>query len=154
MFFSKRVFFIYLIFSLFLFASSGKKITERFGTVIFPSKRVYNVELAETKEQWIKGLMFRKTLPEKGGMLFIYPEPGFYAIWMKNCFISLDILWLDSKGKIIYIIENAPPCKHEPCEVYQPIMKSSYVLELRSGTVKKEKLRVGDRLDIVLPEKK
>jgi len=98
--------------------------------------------------------MFRKSLAKNSGMLFVYPKEDFFAIWMKNCFIPLDILWLDSKGRIVYIIENAPPCQEEPCPVYQPIGKARYVIELNAGTIKSLGLKLGDRVDIILPSNK
>jgi len=148
--FLTKIFFVFLVISL-SFASDYKKI--RFATVIFPSGKVFQLEIASTEQEWIKGLMFRKFLARNSGMLFVYPKEDFFAIWMKNCFIPLDILWLDSKGRIIYIIENAPPCKEEPCPVYQPIGKARYVIELNAGTVKSLGLKLGDRVDIILPAK-
>ncbi len=149
--FLTKIFFIFLLISL-SFASDYKK--TRFATVIFPSGKVFQLEIASTEQQWIKGLMFRKSLAKNSGMLFVYPKEDFFAIWMKNCFIPLDILWLDSKGRIVYIIENAPPCQEEPCPVYQPIGKARYVIELNAGTIKSLGLKLGDRVDIILPSNK
>ena len=120
-----------------------------YATVVFPKGRVFQLELAKTQEQWIRGLMFRKHLAKNSGMLFVYPKEDYYAIWMKNCFIPLDLIWLDSKGRIIYFVENAPPCRKDPCPVYQPIMKARYVIELNGGTIKGLHLNIGDRVDIL-----
>ena len=145
------LFFICFLGTVQVFSESLPKV--EYATVIFPKGRVFQLELARTREQWIKGLMFRKHLAKNSGMLFVYPKADYYAIWMKNCFISLDLIWLDSKGRIIYFVENAPPCKEEPCPVYQPIMKARYVIELNAGTIKKLHLKLDDRVDILLPKK-
>ena len=123
----------------------------KFATVIFPGNRVFRLEVAETPDQWIRGLMFRKYLSPRSGMLIVYPKEDYYGIWMKNCYIPLDIIWLDSKGRIIYLIEKALPCKEEPCPVYEPIMKARFVIEINAGTVKRLGLKTGDRVSVILP---
>lgn len=147
--FFNLLFFIFVCGS--TFAASNSKV--KFATVIFPKGQTFQLEIASTPEQWIKGLMFRKYLPKNSGMLFLYQKEDYYAIWMKNCFIPLDIIWLDSKGRIIYFIENAPPCKEEPCRVYEPMMKARFVIELNAGTIKKLNLKTGQRVAIILPER-
>ncbi len=137
----------------FIFASSSSSNSVEFATVIFPKGHIFRLEVAKTEKQWLKGLMFRKYIPENGGMLFLYPKEGYYAIWMKNCYIPLDLIWLDSKGRIIYFVNNAVPCQEEPCPVYQPIMKAKYVIEVNAGTIKKLGLKVGDRVSFILPQK-
>ncbi len=130
--------------------AKAKKEEQKYAIVIFPSGVAYTLEVADTWEKQVKGLMFRKSIPAKGGMLFTYPKDDFYYIWMKNCYIPLDILWLDSKGRIIYIIEKAPPCSSLPCPSYGPMMKARYVIELKAGSVKKLGLNLGDRVNIIL----
>jgi hypothetical protein len=84
-------------------------------TLVLPSGSILYAEIADTFSKRKQGLMFRKDLPSDRGMLFFYPKPGGYRIWMKNCFISLDILWLNSNKEIIELKENAPPCHTDPC---------------------------------------
>ena len=145
------VMFTIFIFCLTLYSKPVSKV--KYASVIFPKGQIFQLEIASTPEQWVRGLMFRKSLPENSGMLFMYPREDYYAIWMKNCFIPLDLIWLDSKGRVIYIVENAPPCKKEPCPVYEPMMKARFVIELKSGSVKKLHLKLGDRIAIILPQK-
>ena len=146
-------FIVLLVF--FISGLAKNKVQEvKFATVIFPKGHIFQLEVADTMEKWIRGLMFRKYIADNGGMLFVYPKDNFYSIWMKNCFISLDLIWVDSKGRVIYIVENAPPCKKEPCPVYEPMMKARFVIELKAGTVKKLNIKPGDRISIILPEKK
>ena len=149
--FSISVLLTIFFFAAFFSYGKTKKEELKYAIVVFPSGVAYTVEVADTWEKQVKGLMFRKKLPEKGGMLFTYPKEDFYYIWMKNCYIPLDILWLDSKGRIIYIIEKAPPCNSDPCPSYGPMMKARYVIELKAGSVKKLNLKLGERISIIFP---
>lgn len=108
----------------------------------------YHVETAETSEQRALGLMYRKSLDEKSGMLFIFERQSFYPIWMKNMVIPIDILWLDSEKKIVDLRENVPPCSQTPCSVYEPVKPALYVLELKAGTVFKTGMKSGDLITL------
>ena len=114
--------------------------------VIFPSGKRITVEIADTDKKREKGLMFRKSLDYNEGMLFIFEEEDFHTFWMKNTYIYLDLIWLDGSKKIVYYVENADPCKGEPCEHYTPLQKAKYVLELNGGFIKKEKLKLGEKI--------
>jgi uncharacterized protein len=62
------------------------------------------------------------------------------------------MVWLDSSRRIIYIAENVPPCKEEPCPSYGPErLPSRYVLELKAGMAKANALKLLDRLEFILP---
>lgn len=111
-----------------------------------PSGKVLKAEAAMTRETQTKGLMFRKHLAEDRGMLLIYPQDGIHGIWMKNCLVSLDLLWLDKDYRIIYMKERVPPCLDEPCPTYKPPLKSRYVLEVHEGIAEKERLGPGSQL--------
>jgi uncharacterized membrane protein (UPF0127 family) len=97
------------------------------------------------------GLMFRPSLPLDRGMLFLFERPDFHGIWMKNCKFPIDILWLDEKRKVVHVEESVPPCKAEPCPVYQPLQRASYVVELNAGQARREKALVGASLDFAVP---
>lgn len=101
------------------------------------------VEIADSPEERMQGLMFRESL--EGGMLFIFEDSGIYPFWMKNTFIPLDILWLDDDGKIVFIQNNALPCQ-ELCPSYHPGVEARYVLELNAGAVTNLRLAVGDKV--------
>jgi len=118
--------------------------------VVLPNSTVYKLELARTQEERILGLMFREKLANGKGMLFIFPQDGFHPFYMKNTLIPLDIIWLDSNYRIVYFHINVQPCKEEPCESYYPIAKSRFVLEFNTGTVVKEKLKIGDKLKVTI----
>ena len=109
------------------------------------------VEIARTGPEQARGLMFRRELPSDRGMLFVFEAPGFHGIWMKNCRFPIDILWLDEEHKIVHLAEAVPPCKAEPCDVYQPLSKAAYVVELNAGQARREKAALGAALDFTLP---
>src|SRR3989337_306152 len=112
--------------------------TSNLISVQLPSGKVITAEGAITHEQQMKGLMFRKHLAEDRGMLLIYPQDGIHGIWMKNCLVSLDLIWLDKDHRIIYMKEHVPPCRAEPCPTYKPPLMSRYVLEVHEGLAEKE----------------
>jgi uncharacterized membrane protein (UPF0127 family) len=117
-----------------------------------PSGKVLQTEVMVSDQDRQMGLMFRPSLALDHGMLFIFEQPDFHAIWMKNCKFPIDILWLDDQGKVVHVAEKVPPCKAEPCPVYQPLQRASYVVELNAAQARKEKAVVGSRLEFRLPE--
>ena len=99
-----------------------------------PSQYHFFVEIAETRSQRQRGLMFRSDLPQNTGMLFDFGEETQLSMWMKNTFIPLDIIWLNSDLEVIYIA-NAVPCVTEKCDLYGPdIKKTKYVYRLKCCT--------------------
>lgn len=123
----------------------------RYGTVLLPSGRVLQVELAETPEQLARGYMYREEVPEGQGMLFFMGTLDFHPFWMKNCKVGLDILWLDEQWKVVHIERELPPCKADPCPDYMPMQASLYVLEMRAGASAREGIKLGDRIQYVPP---
>jgi uncharacterized membrane protein (UPF0127 family) len=108
-----------------------------------PSGKILQTEVMVSDEDRAMGLMFRPSLPRDRGMLFVFEEPDFHGIWMKNCRFPIDILWLDEDKTIVHVAESVPPCKSEPCPVYEPMRKASYVVELNAGEARREKAVVG-----------
>jgi len=90
-----------------------------------------------------KGLMFRESLGDDKGMLFIFEEEGLYSFWMKNMRFPLDIIWLDLNKKIVDIKENVMPCSGS-CEILSPENKAKYVLEVNAGFTRRNKVKVGE----------
>jgi uncharacterized membrane protein (UPF0127 family) len=86
-----------------------------------------------------RGLMFRDSLPEGRGMLFIHGSPGKYSYWMYQVKMPLDIIWMDARGLVVEFVENAPPCKgpSSQCTNFGGNETALVVLELPGGTAKK-----------------
>lgn len=90
----------------------------------------FSVEVAETRADRNRGLMFRKSMPKSAGMLFVYEAPGTRNFWMKNTFIPLDILFLDQTGTVRSIKHQAEPHNVSPIFGGHDIQ---YVLEINGG---------------------
>ncbi len=140
-----------LLLVLFLFCESLFLQSKGFTIVILPDGSTLNVELSTTPDEWAKGLMYRESIPENYGMLFVFKNSDYHYFWMKNTLIPLDIIWLDEKKEIIYIEENCKPCKKEPCKTYGPNMPAKFVIEVKAGFSKKHSLKPGDKLYFSLP---
>lgn len=104
----------------------------------------WQVEIADSAEEWEKGLMFRENLLEGNGMLFVFPKENIYSFWMKNTKIPLDIIWLDQNKKIVQIMESVLPCEQKSCPSYTPKEKVKYVLEINAGEALKIGLKEGE----------
>jgi uncharacterized protein len=129
-------------------ATPGAQSTALRAWVTFPSGIKVSVEIANTEAARARGLMFRKTLAQDQGMIFLFEEPGVHSFWMKNTLIPLDILWLDRSGRIVSIAHAVPPCTVDPCPSYAPTAESCAVLEVVSGFAKQHRVGVGDRIRI------
>ena len=98
------------------------------------------MEIAKSEEELKKGLMYRKSLEELSGMLFIFDEEGEKKFWMKNTFIPLDILFIDKNGTIKKIEMNTIPLSEKLISGGKDTM---YVLELNAGITEKFKIEPG-----------
>ncbi len=116
-----------------------------------PSGKVLQVEVMVKDEDRAMGLMFRPSLAQDRGMLFLFEQPEFHGIWMKNCRFPIDILWLDEARTVVHVADSVPPCTAEPCPVYQPLRKAAYVVELNAGQARREKAVVGSSVLFTLP---
>ncbi|MEM3826974.1 MAG: DUF192 domain-containing protein [Candidatus Micrarchaeaceae archaeon] len=112
-------------------------------------KTVLDVVVADSFVKKAIGLMYRKRLGRKDGMLFEFGRDGYYGIWMRNMLFPIDIVWLDSSGKVVDYVEDAAPCKgFFDCKVYKPCRKARYIIEANSGFVKSSKLCKGKTVRI------
>lgn len=90
----------------------------------------FNVEIARTLEEQERGLMFRERLPDNGGMLFLYNDEDVRYFWMKNTFISLDLIFLSSRRKVVSVSHSARPMDETAISSFYP---ARYVLEVKAG---------------------
>ena len=104
----------------------------------------YRVEVADTRRLKSIGLMYRSSLPAGRGMLLLNEKPQALNVWMKNTFIPLDIIYIDTDGHIVKIVENAQP---ESTAVMPSEGKVKAVLELNAGQVEMRDIAVGDRVN-------
>ena len=97
------------------------------------------VQIADTNAKRIEGLQFQEKLPYDQGMLFDYTEPKVISMWMPNMKFSLDMIWFDEGGKVVYIEQDVEPCQSiKVCpSINANGQKAKYVLEVTSGFVDK-----------------
>lgn len=93
----------------------------------------FTAEVFDTPESRAKGLMYRERLPKNHGGLFVFPDFKDQIFWMKNTYISLDIIFFDDDFKIVGIVENTMPLSLDYISINK---KSRYALEVSAGTVK------------------
>ena len=109
-------------------------------TICTDEKVCFNVEVARTERTRNEGLMYRRYLPKISGMLFVFPHEDKHAFWMKNTYIPLDIIWINRLGKIVWVSENTPPCRVDPCPIFKTPVAAKYVLEINAGLARKHGL--------------
>jgi uncharacterized membrane protein (UPF0127 family) len=100
-------------------------------------------ELAATPEQRAKGLMFRTELADDRGMLFDFKQTRSVSMWMKNTPVSLDMIFSDDKGMVLFVARNTVPFSEE---VITPGVPVYAVLEVKAGTAHRLNIKPGDRL--------
>lgn len=105
--------------------------------------RVFTVEIARTDEERRTGLMHRRHLPEGRGMLFDFSSPQEISMWMKNTYISLDMIFIDADGRILRIAEDTEP---ESTRIISSRGPARAVLEVIAGTARKYGIAPGDRV--------
>jgi len=110
----------------------------------------FSIELADTQEKRTLGLMFRDSMPEDHGMLFIFPGETRRSFWMKNTRIALDIFYFDSNLTLVSVAENTPPCRTPECPNYPSDGPAKYVLELNAGKAVELGVKRGDVLELYL----
>ena len=110
-------------------------------------KVVVRVEIADTRAERQRGLMGRRSLPAKSGMVFRYPSDTTGGFWMKDTLIPLDIAFYDRRGKILRIF-TMTPCRKDPCRVYDPGVAYRAALEVNAGSFRRWNVRTGDRIAV------
>ncbi|MEM8779535.1 MAG: DUF192 domain-containing protein, partial [Cyanobacteria bacterium P01_G01_bin.49] len=110
-------------------------------------EQVIELEAARTPEQQSIGLMYRDSLAENRGMIFVFEELRPVRFWMKNVSIPLDMIFL-ANGKVKAVISAVPPCQADPCPTYGPDGLVNQVIELSSGRAVELGIKEGDNLDI------
>ena len=104
---------------------------------------VFSVEMATTEEEKTTGLMYRKELPDGKGMLFDFSPEQQVSMWMKNTYISLDMIFIRADGRILRIAENTEPLSTKIISSGGP---AKAVLEVIAGKAQKYGIQPGDRV--------
>jgi uncharacterized membrane protein (UPF0127 family) len=102
-----------------------------------------DIEIAESTYERNKGLMYRYTMIDNNGMLFIYDNSGLKTMWMKNTYISLDMIFVNEDYEIVSIHKNAIPLSINTISSYK---EAIYVVEVVAGFCDKYKIKEGDKI--------
>lgn len=121
---------------------TGRVVTLPNGTEILAEVMMHPTDM-------MRGMMFRDSLPEGRGMLFVHRTPGQHSYWMYQVRIPLDIIWLDGNKNVVEMSPDTPPCKarsSRDCPSYGGNQNAQFVLELPGGSIAKHGIKLGDRL--------
>ena len=119
------------------------------GGIVTAKGQSFLAEVARSPQEQAKGLMYRQALARDRCMIFLYDEDGSHRIWMKNCLIALDVVWIKADGTVVETRENAPPCSPlmgDDCPTYGGTVPARHFVEFAAGTLRRIGLKVGDRL--------
>jgi uncharacterized membrane protein (UPF0127 family) len=122
-----------------LFKRASLKIETRNGPVLL------KVEVADTDRTRERGLMFRRTVADREGMVFLFDDEHEISMWMKNTYVPLDIVFIGNDWRIVHIAYNAEPFSTDVISSCRP---ASRVLEIGAGQAKKLGLAVGDAVSL------
>lgn len=120
------------------------------GTLVFKTDsgpHRFNVEIATTEQERRLGLMYRRTLADDAGMLFLYEVPQPVSMWMKNTFIPLDMIFIDAASKVHRIEKHAEPFSTDLISSDGVVQG---ILEVKAGTAETIGLKRGD--EVILPD--
>ena len=100
------------------------------------------VEVAADEPQRMQGLMFRKSLGREDGMLFIFDEPAYHSMWMKNTLIPLSVAFIDRDGVILNILDIEP----QTLDSHMAAGPAVYAIETNKGWFAAKKIKPGDKV--------
>jgi uncharacterized membrane protein (UPF0127 family) len=106
-----------------------------------------SVELAVSESDRRRGLGGRRFLNDDEAMLFVFEEPGYPSIWMKDMLFAIDIAWLDEQFRVVDIKSNVSPSTYP--KSFSPDLPALYVLETNAGLFESRGIMIGDTLRLV-----
>lgn len=108
------------------------------------ARHEFQVEIADTPESRARGLMFRRSMPADHGMLFDFERVAPVSMWMRNTYISLDMLFIAEDGRIVRIARDTEPLSERTIPSGEPVLS---VLELNASTTRRLGIEAGDRVE-------
>ena len=125
-------------------ADAGKMATEKAVVVTADGSHAFDVEIADKPDTRTQGLMFRKSLADRAGMLFFYDEEQHISMWMRNTYISLDMIFIKGDGTVHRVEEGTEPFSERVIESGERVLA---VLEVKAGIARSLGLKPGDRVE-------
>jgi uncharacterized protein len=122
------------------------------GGIVVAKGQRFLAEVALTPQEQMRGLMYRPSLAKDRCMFFLYDDDDHRAIWMKNCLIDLDVIWVKADGTITEMVEKAPPLSplfkgpDSEAPTYGGKALSRHFVEFPVGTLRRLGLKVGDHI--------
>lgn len=111
--------------------------------------KIMKALVADSSTKRMIGLMYRNSIPQGTCMLFVFDGNGRHGIWMRNMKFPIDVLWLDADLRVVDYVEGIKPCTSIfNCKTYEPKKDAKYIVELNSGFVKKNKVRLDTSLTL------
>ncbi|MCJ7664252.1 MAG: DUF192 domain-containing protein [Desulfobacterales bacterium] len=111
------------------------------------------VEVVTKPADQAQGLMYRRSLKQDSGMLFIFREEEPQSFWMKNTLIPLDMVFI-SRDLVIVDITTMQPCTADPCPAYTSRQPARYVLEINAGYSRSHHIAIKDKVSSAIIEPK
>lgn len=110
---------------------------------------VIDIEVADNDQLRARGLMYRASIPENSGMLFIHDVEDIQSFWMKNTYISLDMVFVNAQKEIVTIHAGTEPLKEWS---YASTAPTLYVVEVNAGYCVKNNIKVGDKIEYAIDQ--
>ncbi len=107
------------------------------------SKASFDIEIVISYMDRAQGLMFRETMEDNQGMLFIFEDSDYHSFWMKNTYLPLDMLFISEDLEVVDILKNAIPFSEE---MLIPEHRARYVLEVKGGISDQMNIKIGDSI--------
>lgn len=120
------------------FSKEGELTLRKTNDSIF---KTLDIEIAQTDYETQTGLMYRKSMEEHQGMLFIFQEEQPRSFYMKNTEFSLDIIYINKKKEVVSIQKNTIPYDKNSLPSGEPVL---YVLEIKAGLSDRWGVEIGD----------
>lgn len=105
--------------------------------------RTIDIEIADTPYEWETGLMYRESMEDEQGMLFIYPNAAPRNFYMKNTYIPLDIIFMSNDTIVVSFKENAQPRDESSIPSNVP---ARFILEINAGKMAEWNIEMGDKM--------
>jgi len=120
------------------------------AAAVLPSGEEFSLELAVAPETRARGYMFREEVGPREGMLFVFDTVERHGIWMRNCKVALDIVWLDDDLRVLEVAAGLQPCAPGArCPTARPLRPARYVLEVAAGNAARNGLEPGARIELL-----
>ncbi|MGE5685211.1 MAG: DUF192 domain-containing protein [Nitrososphaerota archaeon] len=122
------------------------------GTIAINNHSI-STEIAETPAERQRWLTFRsEEMPLSSALLLVYDKPDLYSLWLLNIQFNLDLIWFDGAGNIVYIKQDAAPCKNTLDAIqctYKNTIPARYVLAATTGFINYHNITIDSKIKLV-----